>query len=188
MEQFISHNGYLTVLIGITLGGEIGLFAGVALAHTGSISLAGVVVLGTAASFIANTFYYYAGRLLWHKWSWLRLKFGERVEKTSSGVRHYGSLIMLVARFFYGIRDIVPITLGLYEVGAGTFAVYNAIGAFVWAFFFTVVGHFFAEFVQSSFRSFQAGLVLGVAATIVAMVLYFLIRRGTARMRDRSES
>lgn len=183
VEQFIHQNGYLTVFVTVALAGELGLMAGAALARTGAVSLTGVIILGTAASFIANTIYYYAGKVLWGKWTFLREKFGEKVDRSSGVVRRYGSPLMLVARFFYGVRDIVPVTLGLYRVEPGLFTLYNIIGAFVWAFFFTVLGDAFAGFIRGSFRNIQTALLWGAAVAVVLFLLYMLIRRAVSKIR-----
>lgn len=183
MEQFIHQNGYLTVFIGVAFSGEFGLIAGAALAQTGAVTLTGVVILGTAASFIANTFYYYIGKFVWNKWKFLHEKFGEKVDRTSPILRRYGSPLMLVARFFYGVRDIVPIALGLYRVGAGIFTVYNIIGAFIWAFVFTVIGNAFSKFFGSSFTNIPAALLWGLVTAAAFAMAYVLIRKAVSKLR-----
>ncbi len=182
MEQFIHQNGYLTVFVTVALAGELGLVAGAALARTGAVTLTGVVILGTAASFIANTIYFYAGRLLWNRWRFLRTRFGGKVERSSRVVRRYGSPLMLVARFFYGIRDIVPIALGLYRVNTGLFSLYNIIGAFIWAFLFTVFGHVLAGFIKGSFGTVESALVWGIAAVAAILLVYSLIRKAVSKL------
>lgn len=182
MEQFIHQNGYLTVFISVALAGEVGLFAGVALARSGAVSLTGVIILGTAASFVGNTVYYYAGKFLWKRWSFLREKFGEKVNRSSRVVNRFGAPIMLVARFFYGIRDIVPITLGLYQTDPVPFTACNIAGAFLWAYSFTVLGKAFSSFVKGYAGSLRATLLWMVISTLI-VVVYISIRRIAARMR-----
>jgi membrane protein DedA with SNARE-associated domain len=188
MEQLLGQNGYLTVFVAVVFGGELGLFAGAAFARAGNVSLGGVVILGTAASFIVNTLYYYAGKLLWKRWHYLRRKFGEKVESTSGAVRRFGPVSMLVARFFYGARDIVPITLGIYGVSAGSFAIYNIVGAFVWALAFVLFGFYFSELFESSFHSFRAGIIWGMVAAVAIVVSYALIRKAIGKNRGKTEA
>ncbi len=159
------------------------MFAGIALAQAGAISLTAVVALGTAASFLANTLYYYLGRLLWKRWSFLRQRFGKRVEDTSPVVMRYGASVMLAARFFYGIRDIVPITLGLYGVSAGGFILFNILGAFLWAFLFTVFGNAFADFFLHTFRSVELVVIGSLMAGSMGTVAYALVRRAVSKLR-----
>lgn len=163
--------------------GEFGLIAGAALARTGAVTLTGVVILGTAASFIANTFYYYVGKFVWNKWNFLHDRFEDKVARTSPVVRRYGSPLMLVARFFYGVRDIVPIALGLYRVGAGIFTVYNIIGAFIWAFLFTLLGSAFSDFFGNPFSNIQATLLWGLVSATAFALAYLLIRKVVSKLR-----
>lgn len=183
VEQFIHHNGYVTVFLTVAFSGEFGLFAGVALARTGAVALPGVIALGTVASFIGNMFYYYAGKILWNKWHFLKNNFGAKVEATSRVVRRYGSPLMIIARFFYGIRNVVPITLGVYRVGVGIFMFYNIVGAFFWAWFFTEAGAFFSIHLMKSFASFRQGLLWGIFTSAVIAALYLVIRKTVSKIQ-----
>ncbi len=177
MEHFVHQNSYLTIFLTIAFSGEIGLFAGVALAHKGAVTLTGVIILGTTASFIGNMVYYYAGKFLWTRWHYLRNTFERKVESTSHVVERYGSPVMLAARFFYGIRNIVPITLGIYSVNIYVFALYNLLGAFAWAWIFTESGELFSSHILKSLVSFRFGLLWGIITSAIIVVLYFIIRK-----------
>jgi len=183
VEHLIHQNGYLTVFITVAFTGEFGLFAGVALAHRGAVTITGVVILGTVASFVGNTFYYYAGRFLWNRWHFLKRTFGAKVESTSRVVHRYGSPLMIVARFFYGIRNIVPITLGVYGVRSLVFAIYNLIGAFVWAWVFTEGSAVFSSHVMKNFVSFHVGLIWGLATSAIIAILYIVIRKAILKIQ-----
>jgi len=177
MEHFLHHNGYVTILLAVAFSGEFGLFAGVALARAGAVTLPGVIAVGTIASFIGNSFYYCAGRLLWNKWQFLRKNFGDKVERSSIPVRRYGSPIMLIARFFYGVRNIVPITLGIYRVSVGVFTFYNIVGALIWAWVFTEAGSLFSLYMMKSFTGFREGLTWGIITSAIIVAAYFIARR-----------
>ena len=183
MEHFIHQNGYLTVFLTVAFSGEFGLFAGVALAQKGAVTITGVIILGTIASFIGNMFYYYAGRFLWDKWHFLKKNFGGKIESTSRVVQRYGSPLMLVARFFYGIRNIVPITLGLYGVNVHLFVVYNIIGAFAWAWFFTEGAAVFSTHILKNFVSFHVGLLWGLITSAIIALLYFTVRKVVSQIQ-----
>ncbi len=176
----------MTVFVTVAFSGEFGLFAGVALAHAGSMTLPGVIVLGTAASFVGNMFYYYAGKILWNKWGILKRNFGAKVQATSKIVRRFGSPLMLIARFFYGVRNIIPITLGVYSVNVAVFVAYNIIGAFAWAWFFTEAGNLFSIHVLRNFTSFRTGLLWGIVTSAAVVVLYLVIRKTVSRVNSKS--
>ena len=183
MEHFIQQNGYLTVFATVAFSGEFGLFAGVALARAGAVTLIGVIVVGTAASFIGNMFYFYAGKVLWTNWHFLKNRFETKVEKTSSVVRQYGSPLMLIARFFYGIRNVVPIALGIYNVNVGVFIFYNLVGAVVWAWFFTEAGGMLSSYAINSLSDCRESLLWGLLTSVILAALYFLIRKAVSRFQ-----
>ncbi|MFZ1081573.1 MAG: hypothetical protein WAO19_06585 [Candidatus Kryptoniota bacterium] len=184
MEHFFNHNGYITVFLTVAFSGEFGLFAGVALARTGSVTLPGVIALGTAASFVGNMFYYYAGKLLWNKWGFLKKNFGAKVEATSNIVKRFGSPLMLIARFFYGIRNVIPITLGVYSINVLVFMVYNVVGAFVWAWFFTEAGNLFSIHIMRNFASFRTGLLWGIVTSALLVGLYLVVRKAISKINS----
>ena len=186
MEHFLHQNAYLSVFITVAFTGEFGLFAGVALAHKGAVTITGVIILGTVASFVGNMIYYYAGKLLWEKWHFLKKNFGSKVDSTSPVVRRYGSPLMLVARFFYGVRNIVPITLGIYRVKVYVFTIYNLIGAFVWAWIFTEGGAAVSARLIRRFVDFRMGIIWGLITSAIIALLYLAIRKGVSKINSKS--
>jgi len=185
MEHFLRNNGYVTVFLTVAFSGEFGLFVGVALAHAGSVTMPGVIALGTAASFIGNMLYYYAGKFLWDKWGLLKRNFGSKVEATSRIAWRYGSPLMLIARFLYGIRNIIPIALGLFGVNIMVFMIFNIVGAFAWAWFFTEAGNVFSIQVMKAFSGFRSGLIWGIITSAMVAVLYFMIRKAVLIIQKR---
>lgn len=182
VDHFIQDKGYLTVFLTVVLSGEFGLIAGVALARTGTVTLSGVIILGTIASFIGNMFYYYLGKVLWTRWHFLRKRLGHKVETSTRIVRRYGSPLMLLARFFYGVRNMVPITLGLYEVSVGPFIIYNIVGAFVWAWFFTTAGGLVSGYLINNLPNVRNLLFFVVAGVAILGISYVLIRKFVSRL------
>jgi len=140
MEQLIHQNAYLIVIALITFSGEAGLFAGVAFVATGRMSLMELIAIGTIVSFFGNMIYYCLGMLVWNNWKFLRKKFGVKVEKSKAIINKYGTPVMIISRFLYGVRNIIPVCLGLYRVNVINFAIYNLIGDFLWAIIFSSFG------------------------------------------------
>ena len=140
MHEFVRENGYLAVFLTVVISGELGLFVGAALAHAGSVTLTGVIIVGTLAAFLGNTVYYGAGAFLWSKWGYLKRRFGDKVESTSTTVKRVGLPLMIPARFLYGVRNIVPLVLGIYRANILAFTCFNLVGSFVWVCVFTGAG------------------------------------------------
>ena len=125
----------------IIFSGEVGLLAGVAFVRKGCMTLTELIAIGAIASFIANMLYFYAGKLLWNKWNFLRIKLSFKVEKSWKFVNRFGTPLMIFSRFLYGIRNVIPIALGIYKVNNTLFIIYNLIGAIIWALVFSGSGY-----------------------------------------------
>jgi len=141
MEQILNYNKYLIVIALILLSGEAGLFAGVAFVAAGKMHMYEVIIIGTFVSFLGNMMYYYLGKFTWNKWNFLRNKFGGKIEKSKKLINKFGPPIILVSRFIYGIRNIIPICLGLYQVNIIYFTIFNIIGGIIWTMFYTCSGY-----------------------------------------------
>ncbi|MDE3056954.1 MAG: hypothetical protein KGJ59_03240 [Bacteroidota bacterium] len=89
--------------------------------------------------------YYYAGKFLWNSWDYLKKTFGAKLEATSKTVNRFGSPFMLISPFFYGIRNIIPIALEVYNVNVVPFTIYNLIGTAAWAWAFAEAGRMVAK-------------------------------------------
>lgn|GEM_PF-2872971 len=176
MQIFILPSGYLTVFVIVSFSGEIGLLAGVALARGGGVTVPGVIVVGSIASFLGNMLYFYIGRILWTKWGFLQRRLGKKVAATMNAVQKYGSPLMLFARFFYGIRNVIPIALGIYNVSLLPFVVYNLIGAVIWSWFFTEAGFGMSVFVARSITNLNSAILWSIVTSLFIIMLYFVIR------------
>jgi len=136
----IHQHATLIVIVLIMFSGEAGLFAGAAFVAAGRMSLLELIVLGTVVSFLGNMMYYCLGMFVWNNGKVLNRKFGVKVERSKALLNKYGTPVMIISRFLYGVRNIIPICLGLYRVNVMNFAIYNLIGSFLWTIIFTSLG------------------------------------------------
>lgn len=140
MTELLRHHGYLAVFFTVALNGELGLLLGIGLVRSGSVTMPGVVIVGTVAALLGNALYYAAGAFLWDRWGFLKRRFGAKVESTAGTVHKAGLPLMLVARFLFGVRNIVPLALGIYRANVLAFMPFNVAGSLLWALAFTGAG------------------------------------------------
>lgn len=165
METYIEHFGYLAVLIGTFLEGETVLVLGGFAAHRGYLNLPIVI----AAAFIGTAFgdqlFYFLGRkhsqtILSH-----RPKWQPRIEKARGLIEKHRILIILSFRFLYGLRAVIPFTLGLANIPVQTFVPLNILGALVWSVAIGYAGYFFGhalEMVFGHLKQFELGIMIGI--------------------------
>ncbi len=164
LQDLIQQYGYLAVLIGTVLEGEtVLLMAGYA-AHRGYMDLGLVIVVGTFGGFVGDQFFFMLGRARGRQ---LLARF-PAIQAQSARVQRlvdrYHTWLIVGVRFMYGLRVAGPVLLGMSEVSHGRFAVFNALGALLWAALIAGAGYAFGEAFQmvlADAKRYEA-LVLGV--------------------------
>ena len=153
LEEFITHlwNQYVedwgSVILffwGI-LEGELGLiFAGLA-AHDGKMNLFMSIFIAGLGGFVGDQIYFYIGRF---NRKTIQEEFTSQRRKFALAhllLKKYGWPIIFIQRYMYGMRTIIPMSIGTTRYSALKFAVINLFSAWVWAAITIVLTWFFGE-------------------------------------------
>lgn len=181
LGSLIETHGYWVVAVGCLLEGEtILVLAGFA-AHRGYLKLSAVLAIAWTAGFVGDQCWFWLGRLrgpaILTRWPSLA-RHTERVHRLLD--RYHAALIVGV-RFAYGLRIAGPLLIGSTGMPAWRFALFNALGAVLWACSITSVGWVFGEAAErllGKARHLEGWLLLGLVA---AGVITWWIRKGRAR-------
>ncbi|HEV7358621.1 MAG TPA: DedA family protein [Steroidobacteraceae bacterium] len=157
------------------------------LAHTqGQMSLVGIVLAGTAGSWVGAALMYWASRLLGRP---LILSFGRYVGISSAKIElaerwaaRYESAGVFFSRLLPVIRHLIGIPVGILRMDFRWYALATAAGSLLWCSVLAWLGKTIGqhpELLAGSLHRFFA-LVLG-AAVVVAALYYFFVQRAAAR-------
>jgi membrane protein DedA with SNARE-associated domain len=182
MESFIYTYAYLGVFVGTFFEGETILILAAFAAHSGYLSLPGVIIIAFLGTICGDQFYFFLGR--WHGRQILekRKNWRARVEKAQRLFDRLSTHLILISRFLYGLRTVTPFIVGMSSVPSVKFVVLNVIGAAVWAIGIGAGGYLFGNALEAMFGEikryelyvFAAIAILGVAI----WALYFSRRSG----------
>jgi membrane protein DedA with SNARE-associated domain len=157
------------------------------LAHTqGEFSFMGVVLAGTAGSFIGASLMYWAARFLGHP---VIVRLGRyvglgqaKVELAERWCTRYGPPGVFFARLLPVIRHVIGIPAGILRLSFRRYAIATLLGSLLWccvlAWLGTAVGQH-PELLTGSLHRFF-GLVLAVAGVLAALY-YAFVRWASAR-------
>jgi len=182
LQRLIQDYGYLALFIGTFLEGEtILLLAGFA-AHSDKFQLDIVYVILTAfaGSLSGDQLAFYIGRYFGKKLVGKSEKWRSRIERVHRMLEKYHEILILSFRFFYGLRNLTPFTLGSTPISGAKFFALNAIGALVWAIVFALVGYVFGSVLENVLVKALDNvhhaqfIILGLAAVIA---FFFWIRK-----------
>jgi membrane protein DedA with SNARE-associated domain len=186
--EFIAAYGYAAVLAGTLLEGEaVLLLAGFA-AHQGHLSLPLVVLIAFVGGATGDQVFFWIGR------SWgsaLLERFpAARARTLRVGVlmRRHDAALVFGIRFMYGLRIAGPIAMGALGVASRRFAIWNALGAAVWAIVIGGLGYMLGHALEMLLGQIDRyenivvwSLVAGAAVVIgVHRLLLILRARGWA--------
>ncbi|MEI6210038.1 MAG: DedA family protein [bacterium] len=133
LKEGIEAYGYLGVLLGTFLEGDIALILGGLCARCTDLKLYGVILAAFTGAIIGDQVFYNLGR---HQGLQVLNRFPRlkvRTERVFHHMRRHGSIIAFAFRFFYGFRILTPLLIGASGVSRGRFTLLNCLGALAWA-------------------------------------------------------
>jgi len=137
--------GYIILFAWSILEGELGLIMAGLMTHEGSMNLYMAIFIAGLGGFAGDQIYFYTGRF---NKAYVHKNFKGQRRKFALAhllLMKYGWPIIFVQRYMYGMRTIIPISIGLTRYSAKTFAFINLISAWCWAAITIVPVWYFGE-------------------------------------------
>lgn len=147
--------GYIVLFLYSLGGGFVALMAAGVLSYAGKMDLSTTIAIAFLANFIGDALLFYMGR--YHKSEVMNYLHKHRRKLALSHLlmKKHGSWIIIIQKYVYGIKTLIPIAIGLTKYSFAKFNILNAVAAALWA-------------VSIGYGSYLAGDALTTAYTIIA--------------------
>lgn len=182
-EKYVADFGYYILFGWSVLEGELGLiFAGLA-AHTGHLNVWLAIFIAGLGGFVGDQIYFYIGRCN-KKFIQKRLKSQSRKFALATVLlQKYGWSIIFVQRYMYGMRTIIPISIGLTRYSAAKFAIINLISAWIWAAITILLAWHFGDQILNALKFFKNHPYIFVllAATFLITILWYFKKQAAKK-------
>jgi len=183
----IRDHGYLLAFVGSVLEGETVLtLAGLA-AHRGYLQLPWLIAVGALGAFIGDQVYFMAGRRFGGRLLARFPRFQPGAAKVDALLERRPSVSVLAVRFLYGLRTVGPIAIGMTAMPWHRFALFNGLGAVLWAACWACAGYLAGDVAQmflGDLERVERWLIVGaLAAAAIAVVILRLRRRMMASVQ-----
>lgn len=189
-ESHVQDWGYVILFCWSILEGEWGLLlAGIA-SHQGYLDVYLCIFIAGLGGFAGDQIYFYIGRL---NKTYVQKKFRNQRRKfalASRLMQKYGWPIIFVQRYMYGLRTIIPISIGLTRYSAIKFAIINLISAWVWASITIIPAWYFGdtilEFLHNFFVKIRENPLLFIIlfVIIVLIIVAFIWKRKKSQLKE----
>ena len=184
---WLKEYGYPILFLWSILEGELGLIMGGIMAHTGDMNYFLAIFVAGLGGFAGDQIYFYIGRfnkgLIQRKLHTQRRKFAI----AHLLLKKYGWPLIFAQRYMYGLRTVIPMSIGITKYPAKEFAIINLISAWVWAFITITPAYFFGAEILGLLRFAKehwyfalpvaGGILYAVHNYFVRLEEYFLHKR-----------
>jgi membrane protein DedA with SNARE-associated domain len=137
MEQLIiswlREYGYVVLFFWSIVEGEMGLVMAGIMTHTGNMNYFMSIFVAGLGGFTGDQIYFHLGRF---NKSYIHRKLHSQRRKIAISyllLKKYGGLIIFMQRYMYGLRTIIPMSIGITNYSAKKFALINLVSAWIWA-------------------------------------------------------
>jgi membrane protein DedA with SNARE-associated domain len=167
--------------------GELALIAGAIDAGTGQMNVVAVGATAVVAAVVGATIGYLIGRLGGRT---LVLKYGKYVfikphhlDRAEQAVDRWGGLIVIIARFIVGLRELNGIIAGVTGMRPVTFTTYNIVGACAWVATWISLGYLAGDHIEAIYTDVTRYFLYVIIAVAVALAGWIGLRVRAARKR-----
>ncbi|MFK5881133.1 MAG: DedA family protein [Sulfurospirillum sp.] len=131
--ELLQHYGYIILYFWSIFEGEMGLIMAGIMSHTGNMNLYIAIFVAGLGGFSGDQIYFHIGR---YNKKFVYRKFRSQRRKFALAhvlIKNNGWPIIFLQRYMYGLRTIIPMSIGLTGYSAKKFAFINLLSAWVWA-------------------------------------------------------
>ena len=186
LVELMKEYGYIILYLWSILEGEAGLLMAGILSHTEDMNLYLAIFVAGLGGFTGDQIYFYIGR---YNKNYVHKKFKGQRRKFAFAhmlLKKYGWPIIFIQRYMYGLRTVIPISIGLTRYDAKMFAFINLISAWAWATITIVPAWYFGEEILEILKIAQEYwyIALPFAFVLGGSVIYYFNKATKKRYKN----
>lgn len=171
MEDLIRDWGYVILFLYSFGGGFLALAVAGVLSFSGELNIYISILVAVIANFIGDEFLFYMARYNKAFAKEILDKHKRKVAYTHILMRKYGSFIILIKKYIYGVKTLVPLAIGLTKYSHQKFIFFNALGAVLWGAIVGYLGYYFGSIVVNAAEEYK-NYGIAIAITMIVIVSY----------------
>lgn len=133
MLNSLSTYGYIILFLYSLGGGMVAIIAAGVLSYTGQMDLTISIIVAATANTLGDTLLFYMSRYNRAQMMPYIIKHRRKVALSNLLMKKYGDKIIFFQKFVYGIKTLIPLTIGLTKYSFTKFNILNAISAIIWS-------------------------------------------------------
>src|SRR5438093_1459781 len=183
MEALLVKYGYVVLFGGVIVEGEAFLLTAAFLAHRGILHRPAVVAVAIAATMFGDQVYYQAARARGRAWLERRKGVRARYTRIIDMTARRGPWLLLVSRYTFGFRIVIPAACGAAGMPVGLFTFVDFVAVGIWALLTGALGYYGGAAVARYLHDFKQIVVWLAVALVLCVAAVISFRRMTREAR-----
>jgi len=185
--ELMKEYSYIILYLWSILEGETGLIMAGIFSHTGDMNIYLSIFIAGLGGFTGDTIYFSIGR---YNKRYVHKKLKSQRRKFALAhllLKRYGWPIIFIQRYLYGLRTIIPISIGLTGYDVKLFAIINLLSAWAWATITILPAWYFGEEILQMLAVAKQYwyIALPFGASIAGGIYWFFHTKTQKKVRDK---
>lgn len=172
--DLLAKYGYIILFFYSIGGGFFALLGASVLSSIGKMDIATSISVAFVSNAIGGMILFYIAR--YNKKDVLRYIKGHRRKLAFAHIliKRYDSTVIVLHKFIYGVKTIIPLAIGLTKYDTNKFVILNVIAASIWALSIGLIGFYSGEYIISFVTWLNQYSIL---TPVIAIIFLYLIYR-----------
>jgi membrane protein DedA with SNARE-associated domain len=175
MEDLIRDWGYIILFLYSFGGGFLALAVAGVLSYSGDLNIYISLIVAGSANFIGDQFLFFLAR---NNKAYAKQMMGKHQRKIALShlmMRKYGSIVIFLQKYVYGIKTLIPLAMGLTKYDARKFTFFNILATIIWTLIVGIASYMLGELVYTYTEQFKT---FGIAFIVIILILVsYLFRK-----------
>ena len=173
MEDLIRDWGYIVLFLYSFGGGFLALAVAGVLSYAGDLNIYVTLIVAGSANFIGDQFLFFLAR---NNKAYAKQMMGKHQRKIALAhlmMRKYGSIVVFLQKYIYGIKTLIPLAMGLTKYDGRKFTLFNFLATIIWTLVVGIVSYMLGELVYTYVDEFKTYGIAFVVLILVLISYYF---------------
>ena len=173
MEELIRDWGYIVLFLYSFGGGFLALAVAGVLSYSGELNLGLVLFVAGVANFIGDQFLFTVARKNKEQAKEMMKKHKRKIAMAHLLMRKYGSWVIFIQKYIYGIKTLIPLAMGLTKYDIKKFMIFNIFATIIWSLIVGISAYMLGELVYTYIEEFKTYGIIFIVFVLL-LISYFL--------------
>ena len=173
MESIIQDWGYLALFLYSFGGGMLGLAVAGFFAFNGDLNIVYVIIVAFVSNFLGDQFLFTIARNNKDYAKQMMQKHKRKIALSHLMIRKYGSLVVFIQKYLYGIKTLIPLAMGLSKYDKRKFIIFNIFASIIWSVVVGLTAYILGDLFIDLIEEFKI-YAIAILVILVLLILRFV--------------